>query len=36
MRQYYRESIIRLINDITEERDLWLILRFTQLRAGKE
>lgn len=36
MIEEYRNEIIRLLGEITEERDLWLILHFTQLRAGRK
>lgn len=32
----YRKEIKRLVDQCQDERDLWLILRFTQLRVKKE
>lgn len=32
----YRQEIKRLVGQCQDERDLWLILRFTQLRVKKE
>lgn len=32
----YRQEIKRLVDQCQDERNLWLILRFTQLRVKKE
>ncbi len=32
----YREEIKRLADQCQDERDLWLIMRFAQLRVEKE
>lgn len=32
----YRQEIKRMVDQCQDERDLWLILRFTQLRVKKE
>ena len=32
----YKQEIKRLVDQCQDERDLWLILRFTQLRVGKK
>ena len=36
MQQEYRDKIIQLVNAISDERDLWLIMRFAQLRTEKK
>lgn len=36
MIEEYRNEITRLINEIEDERGLWLIMRFAQLRVEKE
>lgn len=36
MIEEYRNEITRLINEIEDERDLWLILHFVQLRAKRQ
>lgn len=36
MIEEYRNEITRLVNEIEDERDLWLILHFTQLRAERQ
>lgn len=36
MQQEYRDVIIQIVNAITDERDLWLIMRFAQLRTEKK
>lgn len=36
MVQEYREEITRLINDITDERELYLIMIYTRCAAGDE
>jgi hypothetical protein len=34
MGQEYREEIIRLVNRITDERELYLVLLYTRCAAG--
>lgn len=36
MIEEYRNEITRLINEIEDERGLWLILHFVQLRAKRQ
>lgn len=36
MGQEYREEITRLINDIEDERELYLIMIYTRCAAGNE
>ena len=35
MLQEYRDEIMRLINDITDERELYLIMIYAQCANGK-
>ena len=32
----YRQEIKRLVDQCQDERDLWLIMRFAQMRVEKE
>lgn len=34
MEQEYRDEIIRLVNEITDERELYLVLLYTRCAAG--
>lgn len=36
MKEEYREKINQIVSEIEDERDLWLILHFAQLRAEKQ